>query len=213
MKTEFSKDFIGIFDDQHNRVIINELIEWYDQLTRAGITNTVYGVNDETRAFTESTPSTPFKNPTYDPSSRKDAAVSIPQLVPSEYMNYFLMKKYQDYISDCLIKYIEHYSLMLDSLVSIYSFKIHKVKPTQGYHSWHYENGGTWNRAMVFMTYLTIPEEGGETEFLYQSIRIKPVAGRTLIWPAGYTHVHRGNPPIKGEKMYASGWFEYTLSQ
>jgi len=54
---------------------------------------------------------------------------------------------------------------------------------------------------------------GGETEFLYQSIRIKPVAGRTLIWPAGYTHVHRGNPPIKGEKMYATGWFEYTLSQ
>ena len=26
-------------------------------------------------------------------------------------------------------------------------------------------------------------------------------------WPAGYTHMHRGNPPLDGEKMYVDGWF------
>ena len=57
------------------------------------------------------------------------------------------------------------------------------------------------------MTYLEAPKKGGETEFLHQSLRIEPIVGRTLIWPAGFTHVHRGNPPLDGEKMYIDGWF------
>jgi hypothetical protein len=65
---------------------------------------------------------------------------------------------------------------------------------------------------MVYMTYLEAPKEGGETEFLHQSLRIKPIVGRTLIWPAGYTHIHRGNPPIDGEKMYIDGWFTASRS-
>ena len=60
---------------------------------------------------------------------------------------------------------------------------------------------------MAFMTYLQIPEEGGETEFLHQSLRIKPEIGTTLIWPAHFTHAHRGNPPLKGNKIYVTGWF------
>ena len=63
-------------------------------------------------------------------------------------------------------------------------------------------------RVLAWMTYLKVPEEGGETEFLYQSKRIEPIVGRTLIWPAYFTHLHRGNPPLKGEKYYITGWFE-----
>ena len=60
------------------------------------------------------------------------------------------------------------------------------------------------------MTYLQAPSEGGETEFLYQSKRIDPVVGRTLIWPPGFTHKHRGNPPLKGEKFYITGWMNMS---
>ena len=59
------------------------------------------------------------------------------------------------------------------------------------------------------MTYLHSPESGGETEFLHQALRIEPKAGTTLLWPAGYTHRHRGNPPLKGEKIYITGWFMF----
>ena len=36
----------------------------------------------------------------------------------------------------------------------------------------------------------------------------KSKVGNVLIWPGGFTHKHRGNPPLKGEKIYATGWFE-----
>ena len=62
------------------------------------------------------------------------------------------------------------------------------------------------------MIYLNDVEEGGETEFLYQSIRVAPKAGTLLIWPAGFTHTHRGNPPLSGDKYIATGWVQYYTS-
>lgn len=89
------------------------------------------------------------------------------------------------------------------------SIKIQKTLPTQGYHIWHLEHGkGMDNsqRALVFTIYLNDIEEGGETEFLHQSIRVKPVKGRCVIWPAAFPYVHRGNPPLEGEKYIMTSW-------
>ena len=90
------------------------------------------------------------------------------------------------------------------------NFKLHKVKSGQGYHVWHYENNmyQATDRLLAYMTYLSVPEEGGETEFLHQSVRVKPKVARTVIWPASFTHLHRGNPPLKGDKLYITGWFQ-----
>ena len=64
-------------------------------------------------------------------------------------------------------------------------------------------------RAAVWILYLTSHEEQGETEFLQQGIRVAPQAGRVVIWPASFTHPHRGNPVYDGNKYIATGWFEY----
>jgi hypothetical protein len=90
--------------------------------------------------------------------------------------------------------------------------KIQKTCPTQGYHVWHCEHGGneyTVNRILVWTLYLNDVEEGGETEFLYQSMRIKPKMGKFTIFPANFTHTHRGNPPLSGVKYIATGWIEF----
>ena len=87
--------------------------------------------------------------------------------------------------------------------------KIQKTLPTQGYHVWHLEHGVLKNapfRALAFTIYLNDIEEGGETEFLHQSVRVKPVKGRCVIWPAGFPYVHRGNPPLQGEKYIMTSW-------
>ena len=54
--------------------------------------------------------------------------------------------------------------------------------------------------------YLNTIEDGGETEFLYQGKRVKAEQGKLLIWPAGFTHVHRGNPPLKESKYILTSW-------
>ena len=52
--------------------------------------------------------------------------------------------------------------------------------------------------------------DGGETEFLYQRTRVKPEENLMLLWPASYTHAHRGNPVLADKYKYIiTGWFYY----
>ena len=85
------------------------------------------------------------------------------------------------------------------------------TQPQGGYHSWHFEGDGLENcsRFMVFTFYLNTIKEGGETEFLYQNRRISPEEGKLVIWPGGFTHVHRGNPPIGETKYIVTSWVEF----
>lgn len=110
----------------------------------------------------------------------------------------------------CYTQYQEKYNnLFRIDLLPLYH-KVQKTLPAQGYHVWHYENSD-WNvstRVLVYTLYLNDVEEGGETEFLYQSHRISPRKGDISIFPAGFTHQHRGNPPLKEEKYIMTGWFE-----
>ena len=89
------------------------------------------------------------------------------------------------------------------------SLKVQKTLPTEGYHLWHIEHGKGYDlepRAFVFSIYLNDVEEGGETEFLHFSKRVKPKTGRIVIWPAGFPYLHRGNPPLSGEKYILTSW-------
>ena len=89
------------------------------------------------------------------------------------------------------------------------TLKIQKTLPTEGYHVWHIEHGKGFHnepRAFAFSIYLNDVEEGGETEFLHFSKRVKPKKGRIVIWPAAFPYLHRGNPPLSGEKYILTSW-------
>lgn len=85
--------------------------------------------------------------------------------------------------------------------------------PKQGYHKWHCERTSArmpaTTRHLVFMLYLNDVNDGGETEFYYQKVKIKPVKGKMLIWTADWTHTHRGIPSPTEEKYIITGWFNY----
>jgi len=90
---------------------------------------------------------------------------------------------------------------------------IQKYKPKGGYKVWHYENNGNPNyikRHLVFMTFLNDVLEGGETKFLYQKKKFKPKKGLTLIWPAIWTHTHKGLVSTKYKKYIITGWINYN---
>jgi prolyl 4-hydroxylase len=80
-----------------------------------------------------------------------------------------------------------------------------------GFKKWHCENDGANSvirRNLVFMTYLNDVKIGG-TEFFYQNLKVEAKKGLTIIWPAYFTHIHRGIPNTTGVKTIITGWFEY----
>jgi Rps23 Pro-64 3,4-dihydroxylase Tpa1-like proline 4-hydroxylase len=82
-----------------------------------------------------------------------------------------------------------------------------------GYYQFHHEVSSklTCNRTMTYILYLNDIDEGGETEFLFQNIRVKPEAGKLIYFPAYYTHVHRGNPVLSNQDKYiVTGWMEFV---
>ena len=108
----------------------------------------------------------------------------------------------------CIDDYVKLYSLLGKRRFLVYDLKLKKIEPGAGFHAWHYENGSriSATRTFVIQVYLNDDFEGGETEFLYQNRREESVAGDVIIFPAGFTHVHRGNPPIGGTKYIANTW-------
>ena len=112
----------------------------------------------------------------------------------------------------CYNEYANKYSILHElAQHQTYNMKIQKTKPGQGYHQWHCENGNrqTGNRVLAWTIYLNDDFEAGETEFLYQQYRYKPSKGDVVIFPAAFTHTHRGNPPIGGDKYIITGWVEF----
>jgi hypothetical protein len=57
------------------------------------------------------------------------------------------------------------------------------------------------------MTYLN-DLDSGHTDFLHYDISIKPEKGKTLIWPAEWTHAHRGQEVLEN-KYIITGWFHF----
>ncbi len=86
------------------------------------------------------------------------------------------------------------------------------VRGEGGYPHWHseiYPKDETCeplHRVLAFQFYLNDVREGGETEFYYQKRAIAPKAGRMVVFPAGFTHTHRGNRPESSDKYIATSW-------
>jgi len=113
----------------------------------------------------------------------------------------------------CYDNYVTNYSMLSHFDLKATAVKLQKTSPGGGYHIWHFEDQGAKqrHRVLTYMLYLnSLPSEndGGETEFLYQRQRIKPQENTMVLWPAGYTHTHRGNPVLSEKYKYIiTGWF------
>jgi len=88
-----------------------------------------------------------------------------------------------------------------------------------GYPYWHCELYpkdavcDTLHRAVLWTIYLNDDFSEGETEFLYQHKKIQPKTGSLLIAPTAFTHTHRGNKPVNGDKYIATSWVLYQRAE
>jgi hypothetical protein len=91
-------------------------------------------------------------------------------------------------------------------------YAMQRTLPGEYYH-WHIDGGSHEfsQRQLVAVWYLNdVPGPGGETEFSSQDIRIRPQAGKLLLFPPFWTHEHRGVTLQKGVKYIATTWVVFA---
>tara|TARA_B100000767_G_C19746115_1_gene528601 strand:- start:515 stop:1141 length:627 start_codon:yes stop_codon:yes gene_type:complete len=120
-----------------------------------------------------------------------------------------LHKCFQDY--NVQWPYLKNVVKELD----IGAFNIGKYLPGDHFSHIHTERGSlsTLHRVFAWMTYLNNVEDGGATNFSQYNIKIKPEIGKTLIWPAEWTHAHSGEILNSGVKYIITGWMHFSSSE
>ena len=89
-------------------------------------------------------------------------------------------------------------------------------KGVDGFHAFHEDQGRNGpdmyksnlllSRVLVCMFYLNDVKEGGETEFYFQKLKVKPTKGSLVIFPTYFTHLHKGHIPISNDKYICNLW-------
>jgi hypothetical protein len=111
-------------------------------------------------------------------------------------------------------KYIELTGLPNYCFPLEYGFESPRIKqyaPKTGVFEHHVDVGNyaSARRFLVMMVYLNDVAVGGETDFPYHGIKVKPQTGKLVMFPSGFTHPHAGLSPISGVKLIASTYLHY----
>jgi hypothetical protein len=190
------ENFIGIYKGAFSKEYCEEVINYFEQMSKAG-----YAVNRQ-------------QHDKVNKIHKDNLAVFFTQesiINLTESKN--LLQQFNNTLwGVCYPAYTDKFWILKELAAhSTYCFKVQKTEIGQGYHAWHCEVGdrSTAHRVLAWTLYLNNVEEGGETEFIYQHMRIKPTQGTLVMWPAVYTHTHRGNPPISNDKYIVTGWIEF----
>lgn len=203
MKVESTDDFIGIYNNVLDNDSCQLIIEHFHRVQEAKLTYNRQEVNSQIdKTFKD--------NQSYYLTGRQDFIGDETTITKTDS---WIFDKFKQSLEICYKHYSDTYGIL--STVAPHavsgSVKIQQTKPSQGYHVWHCEHGCSkyGDRLILGLLYLNDVEDGGETEFLYQSKRVKPEVGKLILCPSGFTHTHRGNPPLSGIKYIMTTWLEY----
>jgi hypothetical protein len=188
-----TNNFIGIYENVVPAEVCDELVDFFESCDKLGFT---VSRQQETGVH---------KLQKHDNSLYVTRVMNlINYRTVNALANVFWEKVYAPYVDEFQV-------LTTVAQHKIFEYKMQRTPVGGGYHVWHPEQGDkpTSARILVFTCYLNDVEEGGETEFLYYPKRVKPTKGTFLLHPGGFTHTHRGNPPLSNTKYIVTGWVEF----
>ena len=127
---------------------------------------------------------------------------------------YKILEKYIHELHKCYMDYQKQWPFLKTMLkkIDIPAFNIQKYSRGDHFAHLHSERTSlsTLHRLFAWMTYLNDVEDGGKTNFSHYGISIKPQTGKTLIWPAEWTHAHTGEILNGGKKYIITGWMHFS---
>ena len=128
--------------------------------------------------------------------------------------DYEPVRGYIDALFACYQDYVEQWPFLkgMMSHSEVGSFNIQRYEPGGHFQKVHSERTtlGTSHRVLAWMTYLNDVEDGGSTHYQYYDLEVRPQKGKTLIWPAEWTHAHHANVLNSGLKYIITGWMHFT---
>ena len=129
---------------------------------------------------------------------------------------YEVFKSYFSILQTLYLDYQEQWPFLKTflSTVHIGSFNLQRYYPGDHFSNLHSERThiSKAHRVFAFMTYLNDVESGGTTDFHYYNAKVSPQKGKTLIWPAEWTHAHVGSVVEEGEKYIVTGWLHFPIN-
>ena len=132
-----------------------------------------------------------------------------------ELASHAVLADYMRELFACFRDYLDTWPFLAGFLreVDIGDFNIQRYEPGGHFALVHSERTAlpTLHRVLVWMTYLNDVEVGGRTHFTHYDLEVKPERGKTLIWPAEWTHAHTGNVVPAGTKYIITGWMHFPL--
>ena len=130
---------------------------------------------------------------------------------------YDLFNFYFEHLNKCYLDYREQFTFLktFANKINIGPFNIQKYQPGGHFAKVHSERTHITclHRLFAWMTYLNDVKEddGGTTDFDYYKLKVQPQRGKTLIWPAEWTHAHSGSILKSGEKYIITGWIDFKV--
>ena len=111
--------------------------------------------------------------------------------------------------------YVDMFGVLRSFSINDTSYFVTRYPKGEGFYDWHIDaaNEATINRIFSCVVYLNTVDEGGETEFFYQKLSVKPKKGRLILFPSSWTHLHRGAAPVSSDKFIMTTFLTHQRSQ
>ena len=125
------------------------------------------------------------------------------------------IENYYEALFECYLDYIDQWPFLngFAKELHIGPFNIQRYEKGQHFQKVHTERSGisSLHRLFAFMTYLNdvAEEDGGSTIFTHYGLKVQPQKGHTLIWPAEWTHAHKGGILKSNSKYIITGWMHF----
>ena len=126
-----------------------------------------------------------------------------------------VFKTYFESLFNCYKDYVAQWPFLkvVAEELHVGSFNLQRYQSGQHFQKMHTERSSLSNlhRLFAWMTYLNDvdSDDGGTTVFSHYGMEIQPKKGLTLIWPAEWTHAHKGSVLRKNSKYIITGWMHF----